>query len=338
MAAVLLAVPMAVVLAELSLFVVWPSADLRALHPHLYFIDLELEVHEADPDPQVMFRLRPGSEGTYGGAFGSFGVHVNSLGLRGPEVARQRPDGVFRVLCVGGSNVYGGGISDHQTWPALLEDELDGRWPGRFQVLNGGVASYNTLQMVAVSRRHLADLQPDLLIFAPSNPTPRCFLAGTPDMRRYFREDPSLWDEILPAGHGAGDSLPPRLRSGLLRHSRLTRVLMCRSFRGRQVTGPMGYFRAVDLPSYQQATREFLVEAMGQTRVAFFVGPFVPAMQDGYRFEDHRAGVDVPVLELDATGRSKTYLESHPPRFVLHWYATELADWLEAEGLLPVDL
>lgn len=334
-AAACLAVPLALVIAELSMFAVLPRLDREALYPHLYLLDLEMEVHEPDPDPQVVIRLTPGSSGTYPGPYGSFDVHINSLGLRGPEVAATCPEGVFRILCMGGSNVYGGGISDHQTWPALLEVELDRRGPGRFEVLNGGVASFNSLQMVAMSRRHLDTLEPDLLIFAPSNPTPRSFLAGTPDVRRYFREDPSLWDEILPAGYGAGDAVPPALRSLLLRHSRLARVLMCRSFDGRRATGPMGYFRAVDLPEYQRATREFLAEAAADTRVAFFVGPFVPAMQAGYRFEDHRTGVDLPVLELEATGKPGVFLDSHPPESVLRWYAEEIADWLAAEGLLP---
>ena len=71
---------------------------------------------------------------------------VNSLGLRGPETAVDKPEGVLRVLFVGDSVTEGSDVSDEDIFPRvverLLNDEIHA--PGRFETLNMGVGGYNT--------------------------------------------------------------------------------------------------------------------------------------------------------------------------------------------------
>jgi lysophospholipase L1-like esterase len=67
-------------------------------------------------------------------------THINNYGLRGidlkPEDLRKRI-----VLCLGDSITHGYGVSDSETYPARLQEQLD---PGRGScvVLNGGVNAY----------------------------------------------------------------------------------------------------------------------------------------------------------------------------------------------------
>ncbi len=339
LALVLGALPVALLIAELSVHLVFPDADLRAMEPLRYVLQGELEVHEADPDPRIVYRLPADGHGRYEGPYGPFEVNVNSLGFRGREFPAERRDGVFRIICVGGSNVYGGLIGDEQAWPARLQREFDGIAPGRVEVWNGGVSGYNSLQMVAVSERHIARYEPDLLIFALSNPAPRFFLADQPDVRRHYRKDPSLWQEIMPAELGEIGSGGHRVELWFLGHSRIARILLCNRYYRRWGGSARNALFAVRQPAYVQATREFLQATQeAGVGVLVFIGPFAPSMLGGYLFEEHYEGLDTPVLLLDAGGHPPEYSDVHPPAHVMEWYASELARWMHDHRLLPDDL
>lgn len=74
-------------------------------------------------------------------------VHVNALGLRGPEIAPREP-GEVRVLALGDSLVFGQGVADDETLPICLEQALRAADPEerRWRVFNGGLRGYDTLQ------------------------------------------------------------------------------------------------------------------------------------------------------------------------------------------------
>jgi lysophospholipase L1-like esterase len=65
---------------------------------------------------------------------------INGFGLRGGAV--DTSSGKEVVLCLGDSITYGYGVDDAHTYPALLQLALDARFPGRYNVLNGGVDAY----------------------------------------------------------------------------------------------------------------------------------------------------------------------------------------------------
>ena len=80
--------------------------------------------------------------------FDYFGwVKVNSAGFRGPEVAEPKPEGVVRIMAVGGSVTFDFQVSgDDKAWPARLEHYLD-RFNSRprVEVINAGVGGYRVL-------------------------------------------------------------------------------------------------------------------------------------------------------------------------------------------------
>jgi lysophospholipase L1-like esterase len=93
----------------------------------------------------------------------AYGVEINSLGLRGPEIARTPPPGTTRVLAVGDSQTFGFYLENDQTWPARLEARLraDG---SEVEVVNAGVGGWSIdSETLFLIERGLA-LQPQVVL------------------------------------------------------------------------------------------------------------------------------------------------------------------------------
>lgn len=96
---------------------------------------------------------------------GSFRLRTNSLGCRGPEVARDKPPGTFRVLLLGDSVAFGWGVDDEVTFARRLEAEWNAGSPARrLEVINTGHPMYDTNQEEATLRELGLALQPDLVV------------------------------------------------------------------------------------------------------------------------------------------------------------------------------
>ena len=90
----------------------------------------------------------------------------NSLGYRGAEIAVPKPEGVFRIVALGGSTTYGQGIEDWRlAYPAQLERILreDYGYAG-VEVVNAGVHGYASWDSLANFAFRVLDLEPDLII------------------------------------------------------------------------------------------------------------------------------------------------------------------------------
>ncbi len=75
----------------------------------------------------------------------------------------KKPDGVTRIAVLGGSSIQGFMLRDSQTIPSRLEWHLSKAGYPNVEVINAGVAGYNTLQL----RRLLPELwtfEPDMLV------------------------------------------------------------------------------------------------------------------------------------------------------------------------------
>ena len=91
---------------------------------------------------------------------------INSLGLRGPEIAAEKPAGTFRILGVGDSITFGIGVRDKETYLRQIETALNAQYHDRprFEVLNSGVQGYNTYDEVIALEKRWLPLQPDLVV------------------------------------------------------------------------------------------------------------------------------------------------------------------------------
>ena len=90
-------------------------------------------------------------------------VRINSLGLRGPEVAELPPDG-YRVMVLGDSMVASFEVPWEKSFPALLESRLNDEFEIPVQVINAGVRGYGTDQSYLYYKKRGVHLEPDLVI------------------------------------------------------------------------------------------------------------------------------------------------------------------------------
>lgn len=108
-------------------------------------------------------RYRPGASLSLNLPGESVEVSINEHGLRGPSCAVPKPQGVFRIVCLGGSTTVEG-RRDDATYPALLQRRLRDHFRDeRIEVLNGGVSGLRCVDEVE-RLRELLPLQPDLVI------------------------------------------------------------------------------------------------------------------------------------------------------------------------------
>ena len=92
-------------------------------------------------------------------------ISIDENGLRGGPATLEKPEGVFRIVCLGDSQTFGAGISDDETWPAHLQECLDPD-RSRIEVLNFGVNAYDTEQEVQMLETRALAYDPDLVLLA----------------------------------------------------------------------------------------------------------------------------------------------------------------------------
>ncbi len=87
-------------------------------------------------------------------------VHINSAGFRGVrEYQKEKPADVKRILVLGDSFPFGFGVSDDETFPALLESRGRNR-----EVINLSVPGYGIDQMLVAYRLIGAAYSPDIVV------------------------------------------------------------------------------------------------------------------------------------------------------------------------------
>jgi lysophospholipase L1-like esterase len=104
---------------------------------------------------------QPNFEGRWDGTWYS----TNSIGLRGPEIGRDKSEGEYRVVCLGDSCTFGKSVVEADSWPRQLETMLRAEMPGRtVNVVNCGVNGFAGTDYIkmwnAIGRR----LNPDLMV------------------------------------------------------------------------------------------------------------------------------------------------------------------------------
>jgi lysophospholipase L1-like esterase len=90
----------------------------------------------------------------------------NSLGFRSDEFSSEKPDGVYRIVALGGSSTYDVSIKNNgETFTAQLEKLLKKEYGyTQIQVINAGVPGYNSWEILVNLEFRVLDLDPDLVI------------------------------------------------------------------------------------------------------------------------------------------------------------------------------
>lgn len=148
------------ILGEIAIRIYLNNADdrTRALYD---YVPLGAETIRYTGHPYLDFMPRPGFE--------EGNDRHNALGFRGPEITVPKPEGVFRIVVLGGSVTYGEGVGDwRQADPAQLEQVLREEYGySNVEVINAGVGGYTTWENVIDFEMRILDLEPDLAIINP---------------------------------------------------------------------------------------------------------------------------------------------------------------------------
>src|SRR6185369_16881179 len=92
----------------------------------LYLQNADLSVHRVSSDPFLHYELAPETQHRGKDKQGkAYSVSIDAFGARNPTHAQAKAPGTFRILCFGGSTMYGAAVDDEQTIPARLERHLN---------------------------------------------------------------------------------------------------------------------------------------------------------------------------------------------------------------------
>ncbi len=118
-------------LCEAGLALFWPVP--HAVDRNMFF----------ESDPHTGYRLRPGGRGFFADGIPA---NANRHGHRSPDVEREKPPGVFRILVLGDSVSVGASVEQADAWPAVLEALLARETGRRVEVVNASVGGWQPFQ------------------------------------------------------------------------------------------------------------------------------------------------------------------------------------------------
>lgn len=125
-----------------------------------YSLYTDINIHEQRYIPHQFLNYYPNPE------FKKGKTYHNSLGYRNKEFPVKKPDGVFRIVVLGGSTTYTVTVDDNEkTFPARLEQVLREEYGyDNVEVINAGVGGYNSWETLINLQFRVLDIDPDLII------------------------------------------------------------------------------------------------------------------------------------------------------------------------------
>ncbi len=138
----------------------------------------QLPLLRVQPDRRLGYRPMSGDQ-HYG--YDKF-IKLNSLGMRGPEVIPKRP-GEYRILALGGTQLYGLGIADTELVTSVLEDRLNQHHhAGTYRVINFGVRAFTLAQQLHLLEDVGVTVEPDHVVLFID-----IYSLGEIDILKYYR-------------------------------------------------------------------------------------------------------------------------------------------------------
>lgn len=113
--------------------------------------------------PYVVYGLKPHH---VWGETRNLRMTTNAHGFRGPdEIVMPKPEGRYRIVCLGGSTTFGHSVSDEDAYPLRMQQLLREARPDLdLDVVNAGVPSYTSAESLANLVFRCLELEPDALV------------------------------------------------------------------------------------------------------------------------------------------------------------------------------
>ncbi len=110
--------------------------------------------------PDISYQMVPNFNGDFAGSK----VILNSQGLRDTEHYFKKEAGVYRILCLGDSIVFGYGAAQPDIFTSQLQKILPHNKTMKYEVINAAVTGYNTYQERVSLEKFGIKYNPDLVI------------------------------------------------------------------------------------------------------------------------------------------------------------------------------
>jgi len=119
------------------------------------------------PDPDVMWRARPNYSEYIAEPliWGDERLTLNDWGHRNPPTTKAKPDGVRRVMVLGGSHPFGMWVKTGDSYAARLEQKLNARGEQRWEVLNAACPGHTSFQGMNYLEKFGLEFEPDIVFF-----------------------------------------------------------------------------------------------------------------------------------------------------------------------------
>ena len=93
-----------------------------------------------------------------------FPFDTNSQGLRGAEIVVPKPEGTYRIICLGDERTAGIDVAEADTFCQQMQELLQTRSQLKIEVINAGTPDYCPLLSSLQFRQKLMASQPDLVV------------------------------------------------------------------------------------------------------------------------------------------------------------------------------
>lgn len=124
------------------------------------------------PEPSLGYVPKPDSSVNFSNLEFKTFVRTNVYGMRDRSYDEKKPEGIFRILALGDSFVFGWGVQAEESISDIVEQKLG----AGFEVLNLGVSGYSSDQILGRLRTLGLRFDPDLVVYfstgLPSLSTP----------------------------------------------------------------------------------------------------------------------------------------------------------------------
>lgn len=181
------------------ILVVAAEVVLRLVFPIPYSMDIQYLL-----DGHLGWRLEPNH--VYTLAEGGV-CSVNNLGFRNAtDTVVPKPDGVVRVVVLGGSATFCYEVDDADAWTAILEKRLREKYGPYVEVVNAGVPGYDAFISKINYMYRIRPLEPDILMVShtwndlkrfrtiESGAFPQAVVLGKPNpVRKFLRHFQLAW-------------------------------------------------------------------------------------------------------------------------------------------------
>lgn len=132
------------------------------------------------PNRRIVYELRPDLRVVYAGRV----VTTSPEGFRGSALGVPKGPGVFRIVGIGDSFLFGQGVGDDETHLARLGRRLEPRFGGRVETLNLAVPGYNAVMEVETLKQKGLRYEPDLVLIE--------FVGNDLDLPNFIGADPGV--------------------------------------------------------------------------------------------------------------------------------------------------